>query len=448
MKEKKEEKRSLWTAQASNSNAERPNSRWSYWSYPSDTMYLSNPRVLVVLEKGARAHITEDFFSEQGNDNDRYWSNAAFDAVIGEGVKLSHSYVHFHAAHTKWTSVRQDSSSAYELTEVRTGGKLGRHNLRIQQLGPDTVTELSSLHLSVGEQMQDLHSTLVLDHPRGYSRQLHKCIVAHSQGHAVFDGNIKVECLLNKDKVTVECVAEVDGGHEECVVGGRTEGVVGGEDEGGEGGSCHGVKLQEFSKKTVVIFLERDSKGGVFRAYYLINICTKKAWQPVKSAVIGLATCEAWQPVKPAVIGLTSYEECWLHVEDCSTWVQIAEEGILAAILLRNSHSASLDTVWRRSFNCLRDATSGERVVRRAPYISRSCRRRYNGGGDRHWRRRKGSIWIFKKIIAIKKSFNLKFPGLLIDEELSLAMGGKKKGRSDVLGSPVAAAIGHWRQQR
>ncbi|XP_014519325.1 protein ABCI7, chloroplastic [Vigna radiata var. radiata] len=163
--------------------------------HPSDTMYLSNPRVLVVLEKGARAHITEDFSAEQGNDNDRYWSNAAFEAVIGEDAKLSHSYIQtqsFRAAHTKWTSVRQDSFSAYELTEVSAGGKLGRHNLRIQQLGPDTVTELSSLHLSVGEQTQDLHSTLVLDHPRGYSRQLHKCIVAHSQGQAVFDGNIKV----------------------------------------------------------------------------------------------------------------------------------------------------------------------------------------------------------------------------------------------------------------
>ncbi|WVY97439.1 hypothetical protein V8G54_029590 [Vigna mungo] len=70
------------------------------------------------------------------------------------------------------------------------------------------------------------------------------------------------------------------------------------------------LKLQEFSKKTVVIFLERDSKRGVFCAYSLINICTKKAWQPVKRVVIGLASCE----------------ECWLHV-------QIAEEGILAAIL-------------------------------------------------------------------------------------------------------------------
>ena len=86
----------------------------------------------------------------------------------------------------------QGSSSSYELIEVSTGGKLSRHNVNIQQVGPGTVTELSAFHLSVGDPTQDLHTRLVLDHPRGYFRQLHKCIVAHSLGQAVFDGNIKV----------------------------------------------------------------------------------------------------------------------------------------------------------------------------------------------------------------------------------------------------------------
>ncbi|GAB2220713.1 hypothetical protein Droror1_Dr00008381, partial [Drosera rotundifolia] len=61
------------------------------------------------------------------------------------------------ATHIKWTSVRQESGSSYKLVET-----------------------------------QDLHSRVVLDHPRGYSRQLHKCIVVHSQGQAVFDGNVRV----------------------------------------------------------------------------------------------------------------------------------------------------------------------------------------------------------------------------------------------------------------
>ncbi|XP_061345095.1 protein ABCI7, chloroplastic [Gastrolobium bilobum] len=161
----------------------------------SNTMRVSNPRVLVVVEKGGEVDIIEEFSTMEGNENECYWTNAALEAVIGEGAKLRHSYIQAQsssAAHIKWTSVRQESSSTYELTEVSTGGKLGRHNLHIQQLGPDTVTELSTLHLSVGDQTQDLHSRLVLDHPRGYSRQLHKCIVTHSLGQAVFDGNIKV----------------------------------------------------------------------------------------------------------------------------------------------------------------------------------------------------------------------------------------------------------------
>lgn len=88
--------------------------------------------------------------------------------------------------------ILQESTSIYELTEVSTGGKLSRHNLHVQQVGPETVTELSTFHLSIGDQIQDLHSKLVLDHPRGVSRQLHKCIVAHSLGQAVFDGNVQV----------------------------------------------------------------------------------------------------------------------------------------------------------------------------------------------------------------------------------------------------------------
>ncbi len=43
-------------------------------------------------------------------------------------------------------------------------------------------------------QIHDLHSKLELNHPRGVAKQLHKCIVAHSSGRGVFDGNVKVRC--------------------------------------------------------------------------------------------------------------------------------------------------------------------------------------------------------------------------------------------------------------
>ncbi|PRQ24134.1 putative SUF system FeS cluster assembly, SufBD [Rosa chinensis] len=159
----------------------------------SPKLPLSNPRVLVLVEKGGEIGVIEEFL---GGDGDKaYWVNSVLEVVVGEGGKVRHSYVQnqsVNAAHIKWTSVRQESASTYELVEISTGGRLSRHNLHVQQLGPDTITELSTLHLSAGDQTQDLHSSIVLDHPRGYSRQLHKCIVSHSEGKAVFDGNVKV----------------------------------------------------------------------------------------------------------------------------------------------------------------------------------------------------------------------------------------------------------------
>lgn len=147
----------------------------------------------MVVEKGGEIGVVEEYVGEDGDKC--YWANSVTEVVLGEGAKVSHSYIQsqsLSAVHIKWTSVRQESNSTYELIEVSTGGKLSRHNVHVQQLGSDTVTELSTFHLAGNDQTQDLHSKLVLDHPRGFSRQLHKCIVAHSLGQAVFDGNVKV----------------------------------------------------------------------------------------------------------------------------------------------------------------------------------------------------------------------------------------------------------------
>lgn len=154
---------------------------------------ISNPRVMVVVEKGGEIGVVEEYV---GGDGDKsYWANSVTEFALGEGAKVTHSYIQsqsLNAAHFKWTSVQQESSSTYELVEVSTGGKLSRHNLHVQQLGARTMTKLSTFHLALNDQTQDLHSKLVLDHPQGFSRQLHKCIVAHSAGQAVFDGNVKV----------------------------------------------------------------------------------------------------------------------------------------------------------------------------------------------------------------------------------------------------------------
>ncbi|CAM0879163.1 unnamed protein product [Alopecurus aequalis] len=183
------------------------------------SMMMSNPRVLVIAEKGAEVAIVEEHFGTAEEGGGCYWANPVVDIIVEEGARVVHSYVQRQssaAAHTKWTTVQQNTSSTYEFVEVSTGGKLNRHNLHIQQLGPETVTELSTFHLtSQNKQIHDLHSRLILDYPGAYSRQLHK-LIACGAGNGIFDGNIQVnryaqqtdagqqtKCLLLSPKAVV-----------------------------------------------------------------------------------------------------------------------------------------------------------------------------------------------------------------------------------------------------
>lgn len=74
----------------------------------SNVLPVSSPRVLVVVEKGGEVCIVEEYV---GGDGEMcYWANSVTEVVVGEGAKVSHSYIQrqsLNAAHIKWTSVRQ-----------------------------------------------------------------------------------------------------------------------------------------------------------------------------------------------------------------------------------------------------------------------------------------------------------------------------------------------------
>ncbi len=95
---------------------------------------------------------------------------------------------------TNSLSLSQAAESNYALTEARVGGGLSRHDVGVEQAGADTRTSMRHFLLAGPSQLHDLHSKLSLSHPRGEAEQLHKCIVAHSTGKGVFDGNVKVSC--------------------------------------------------------------------------------------------------------------------------------------------------------------------------------------------------------------------------------------------------------------
>eukprot|EP00245_Coleochaete_scutata_P010878 TRINITY_DN3931_c0_g1_i1.p1 TRINITY_DN3931_c0_g1~~TRINITY_DN3931_c0_g1_i1.p1 ORF type:complete len:366 (+),score=72.84 TRINITY_DN3931_c0_g1_i1:83-1099(+) len=158
----------------------------------STPVQMSHPRLLAVLERDAHAVIVEEFAGSEGGS---YWTNQVAEFVLAEGAHLVHGYIQSQARdayHIKKTVVLQAGTSVYSLVEAEMGGRLSRHNLHVEQGGPDTETQLSSFLLAGHQQLHDLHSSIALHHPRGKTRQLHKCIVTHSTGHGVFDGNVQV----------------------------------------------------------------------------------------------------------------------------------------------------------------------------------------------------------------------------------------------------------------
>jgi hypothetical protein len=152
----------------------------------------SAPRLLIALSKGAQVEVIEEFVSATGGEHAVF---AVAEVVLDTEAMLKHGYVQREAAgsvHFKSTLVDQAEGSCYSLVETRVGGGLSRHDVGVAQGGPETTTRMRHFLLAGASQLQDLHSKLVLDHPRGEADQLHKCIVSHASGRGVFDGNVKV----------------------------------------------------------------------------------------------------------------------------------------------------------------------------------------------------------------------------------------------------------------
>jgi Fe-S cluster assembly protein SufD len=161
-----------------------------------DGMRASAPRVRVSLGEGAKMTLVEEFAAAPGVAKDAaYWHNGVCEITLASEASLTHAMVQSQtraAVHTRGTFLTQAESSAYALAEVNVGGKIGRHDLGVTQLGPRTSTELACFNLAGAGQCLDLHSSVTLDHEEGTTDQTHKCIVSAATGRGVFDGNVQV----------------------------------------------------------------------------------------------------------------------------------------------------------------------------------------------------------------------------------------------------------------
>lgn len=176
---------------------------------PLHVMYLSTggsnaystsaPRLLVHAAPHSAVEIIEEYMAADASG--LYFSCGVAELFLDEHSQVKHGYVereHNEAIHIKSTLVEQAAESQYSLTEARAGGRLSRHDVGVQQSGPDTETHLRHFLICGSSQLHDLHTKLELNHPRGVAAQVHKCIAAHSSARGVFDGNVKVNKLAQK----------------------------------------------------------------------------------------------------------------------------------------------------------------------------------------------------------------------------------------------------------
>ncbi len=163
------------------------------------TPVWSQPRAVVVAQRGSACTIIEEYAAARGTwcaqeASNCYLTNAVTEIWLAENAQVKHDRIQREATnafHISKTAVSQAKDSRYTCTAVTSGAKLSRHNLEIFQTGEGTETVLNGLAGISNSQVADAHTAVILNHPHGTVRQLHKCI-ADGNAHAVFNGKIFV----------------------------------------------------------------------------------------------------------------------------------------------------------------------------------------------------------------------------------------------------------------
>ncbi len=133
------------------------------------------PRILVVLERGASAELIEEY---QGAGT--YFTNAAVEVFVADGAELRHERVQREsskAIHVSNLRTRVGRDAKYLSRTLSFGAHLSRQTPQVLIADTGAEASLDGLALLGETQVADTHS--VLDHaqPHCSSRRLNKCIV-------------------------------------------------------------------------------------------------------------------------------------------------------------------------------------------------------------------------------------------------------------------------------
>jgi Fe-S cluster assembly protein SufD len=147
------------------------------------------PRLFIVLEEGSELTLVEEHAGEG-----RYLSAPVVEVLVHPGARLRHERIQresTEAFHLASLCARVERGGRYESRTISLGAALSRQTPRVLLADENAELQLDGLALLGGNQVADTHSLIDHAHPRGSSRQLHKCI-ADGSGRAIFNGRIVV----------------------------------------------------------------------------------------------------------------------------------------------------------------------------------------------------------------------------------------------------------------
>jgi len=162
----------------------------------------AHPRLLVVLEAGARARVTE---LQRGRG--RYFSNPVTEIRLGEGAQYRH-FVLQDESRSAWqfASVHAELAAGAQasLHRCMLGGLIGRVDLTLTLAGAGANATLEGLALAADGQLLDSHLTVRHAVAHGASRQTFRGVLKGKSRH-VFDGLIRVEQDAQKTDAQQQC---------------------------------------------------------------------------------------------------------------------------------------------------------------------------------------------------------------------------------------------------
>ncbi|MGB5774120.1 MAG: Fe-S cluster assembly protein SufD, partial [Sedimenticolaceae bacterium] len=177
---------------------------------------ISHPRHLIVLERGARAEVTERYAC-LGDAS--YFNNALVEVALGADSELLHTRLQEEsprAQHLSDVQVRLGERSRYRLVLAALGGAWSRSDVRVTFDGEGAEAALDGLMLARDQQLNDVHLDIQHLVPHCTSRETFKGIL-DGKGRVVFDGRIvvaqdaqKTDAQLSNDNLMLSRSAEVD----------------------------------------------------------------------------------------------------------------------------------------------------------------------------------------------------------------------------------------------